>query len=99
MKVMKVDLGTGFVGCDTTEYYELNDQSQTETRIEDWNRYEEMAVAHCESYGYDYQWWLEENGIDGDDDVLYNEYIVYCCEQGGIEIVEVEDTTEVDGDW
>lgn len=58
-----------------------------------------MAVAHFESFGYDYEWWLKEYGLDEYDDTLYNEYAGYCCEQGGIEIIEVDNDLLVDGDW
>lgn len=99
MKVMKVGLGTGFCGCDTTEYYKLTNQEQTEILPEDWEPYAEMAVAHCENYGYDYQWYLEDNDLYGDGYDYYDNYECYCCEQGYIEIIEVEDDFQVDGEW
>jgi len=93
---MRVELGTGYCGEDSVEYYKLADQNQTNITQEDWERYEEMALSHNESYGHEFADWCEENYIDPDLADCWNEYVIECCDNGCIEIVEADPEDEDD---
>lgn len=95
-KYMRVVLGTGYCGEESVEYYRLSDQTQTEPTKEDWDRYEEMALNHNESYGREYADWCDEHYVDPDLSDCWDEYVVHCTENGCIEIVEADPEDEDD---
>lgn len=90
-KYLRMQLGTGYCGTDEVLYFKLKNQDQTELTPDDYEQYSEYAVGHNESYGYDYQDWLERNVCVGDEDgEYYDEYVLNCVEAGYIEIVELD---------
>ena len=95
---MRVELGTGYCGEDSVQYYKLADQNQTEPTQQDWERYEEMALSHNESYGHEFADWCEEHDLDPDEDngEYWDEYAIHCAENGGIEIIEADPEDEDD---
>lgn len=97
-KYMRVELGTGYCGEDTVEYYRLADQIQTEPTNEDWEQYGEMALSHNESYGREFSDWCDDHEIDMEEDngEYWDEYVIHCAEQGCIEIVEGDPEDEDD---
>ena len=92
---MRVELGTGYCGEDTVEYYKLANQNQTEPTDGDYERYTEMAISHNESYGHEYADYCDENELDPEDGSYWDEYCLECCEHGCIEIIEVDLDDEI----
>jgi len=97
-KYMRVELGTGYCGEDSVQYYKLADQNQIEPTQQDWERYQEMALSHNETYGHEFADWCEEHDLDPDEDngEYWDEYCIECCEHGYIEIIEADSEDEDD---
>lgn len=94
-KYMRVELGTEYCGETSVEYYKLADQNQTELTDADWERYQEMALDHNESFGHEYSDYCDENELDPEDGESWDAYAIECCEAGGIEIVEADLDNEI----
>ncbi len=95
-KYMRIELGTGYCGETSVEYYKLADQTQTELTDKDWEQYQEMALDHNETYGHEFLDYCDKNDLDPDDDSYWDDYAAECSEHGYIEIVEADPDDEDD---
>ena len=95
-KYMRVELGTGYCGETSIQYYKLEDQTKTGITKYDWDYLEQLAIEHNESYGRDYADYCDQRELDPEDDTYWDDYMIDCCENCYIEIVEADPEDEDD---